>query len=272
MTALRRCMTFPSIARCLAALCATASMGAHAVQYELTFTGTFNSLDAINLASASSLSFFAGTTPFTINSFFDDSTPNLLPTTSVPFSGFRAYSPSLTLITIGSSTYTVDPASVNAAAGVAVAIFDTSQIFTPGRYGIGLIANPAGDGAGIVGDFSSASPAFSASAIVPTTFTNYFGVGVGSGVCLSGSPPNCPHAVTPWVLHDSASLTYSLTLGNYEEDYPVAHTPNAVVGPLNTAMISAVPEPSTNAMLLAGLVGVAWVVRRRSSGARSAGR
>lgn len=266
MTVPRRAVPLPLITRSLAALCATASLGAHAVQYELVYTGTFNASEALNLASATTPTFFSGTTSFTIRSFFDDSTPNLLPTTGFPFSGFRAYSPSSTTITIGSATYTVDSASVNPTAGVAVAVFDPLQIFNPGRYGVGLIANVVADGAGIVGDFLSASPAFSANALLPTTFSDYAGVGHGSGVCLSGSPPACPHAVTPWVLHDGGAVAWNLTLGNYEEDYPAAHTPGAPVGPLNTAVIIAVPEPSTNVMVLTGLLGLAWAARQRSSG------
>jgi len=137
------------------------------------------------------------------------------------------------------------------------------QIFNPGRYGIGLIANVLSDGAGIVGDFLSASPDYSVSALTPTTFTDYFGVGHGSGPCASGAPPACPHVDTPWVLRDAANAVWSLTLGNYEEDYPTAHTPGATVGPLNTAVIAAVPEPAALGLMLAGLAGMGAVTRGR---------
>jgi hypothetical protein len=89
-----------------------------------------------------------------------------------------------------------------------------------GRYGIGLIANVLADGAGIVGDFARRSPEFTVNALTPTTFTDYFGVGHGSGPCISGQPPACPHLDTPWVLRDAANVAWNLTLGNYEEDYP----------------------------------------------------
>lgn len=263
------CLTMPrSLLRLLLAGCAFAATGAQATTFELVYTGTFNSQEALNLASASSPTYFAGSTPFTIRALFDDASPNLAPSFGGPFNGFRAYAPSSATISIAGVSYGIEAATSNPAAGVTVAIFDRNS-FTPGRYGIGLIADPMGDGAGIVGDFVSASPNFTVSALTPTVFTDYFGVGHGSGVCLSGTPPACPHAVTPWVLRDSSNVAWSLSLGNYEEDYPAAHTPGAAVGPLNTAQLLAAsppvptPEPSTSALMLAGLAGLAYANRRR---------
>jgi hypothetical protein len=241
-----------------------AAVSANAVPYQLIYTGTFNTTESLNLASAASRTFFGGTTPFTINAFFDDSSPNVLPP-NPPFLGFHAYVPSSATIRIGNTTYNIDTAATNPTAGVTVSIFDTTQIFNPGRYGIGLIANVLADGAGIVGDFASAAPNFSVNALTPTTFTDYFGVGHGSGPCASGNPPACPHVDTPWVLRDAANVAWSLTLGNYEEDYPALHPGSAAtaVGPLNTAvLVSAVPEPATVGLMLAGLAGMGAVVRR----------
>ncbi len=146
---------------------------------------------------------------------------------------------------------------------MAVTLFDRNS-FTPGRYGIGLFADPVRDGAGIVGDFVSASPDFSVAALTPTVFGDYAGVGHSSGVCLSGTAPACPHAVTPWVLHDSSNATWSLAIGNYEEDYGTLTTPGASLGALNTAVILAVPEPATSGLMLAGLgVFAAFAYGRR---------
>src|SRR5689334_17805457 len=151
-----------------------AAAGAQAMPYELVYNGTFNTTESLNLASASSRTFFSGSTPFTITAFFDDSSPNVLP--PVPaFSGFHAYVPTSAAITVGGATYRIDTAATNPTAGVTVAIFDRTQMFNPGRYGIGLIANVVNDGAGIVGDFAGASPEFSVNALTPTTFTDYFG-------------------------------------------------------------------------------------------------
>jgi hypothetical protein len=248
----------------LAGALVAAAAGAHAVPYRLTYTGTFNTTESLNLASASSRTFFTGTTPFTITALFDDSSPNLLPP-APPFLGFHAYVPTSAVIQIGGTTYNIDTAATNATAGVTVSIFDRTQIFNSGRYGIGLIANVLADGAGIVGDFAGASPEFSVNALTPTTYTDYFGVGHGSGPCTSGSPPACPHLDTPWVLHDSANVAWNLTLGNYEEDYPALHPGSAAtaVGALNSAVIAAVPEPTTLGLILAGLAGVGTMVRAR---------
>ena len=60
------------------------------------------------------------------------------------------------------------------------------------------------------------------------------------------------------VVRDASNAVYNLTWGNYQEDYPVAHTEGAAVGQLNTAVISAVPEPASVALLLFGLL--AWSI------------
>src|SRR5947209_4731465 len=101
---------------------------AQAAPFELIYNGSFNNQDALNLVSQSSPTYFTGNTPFTIRAWFDTSSPNLAP----PFEGFRAYSPSLVTIDIGSQTYTMDNFTTNPTAGATVAIFDQNS-FTPGR-------------------------------------------------------------------------------------------------------------------------------------------
>jgi hypothetical protein len=252
----------PSLARTLLACALTAAaIGAQAAPYELVYSGTFDTTESLNLAGGSR-TFFTGSTPFTIQASFDNSSPNLLPP-AFPFLGFHAYVPSSATIRIGGTTYSIETAATNPTAGVTVTIFDRSQIFNGGRYGIGLIADVLHDGAGIVGDFASASPNFTVDALTPTTFIDYYGVGHGSGPCITGNPPNCPHLDTPWILHDGSNAAWALTLGNYEEDYPVAHSIGAVVGPLNTASINAVPEPASLGLVLAGLAGAGVTLRTR---------
>ena len=242
---------------------------AQGASFELVYNGFFNNQDALNLASQSTPTYFTGDTAFTIRAFFDTSSPNLAPPVpNSPFVGFRAYAPSLATIDIGGQTYTMDTFTTNATAGVTVAIFDQNS-FTPGRYAVGILQQPPQDGAGIIGDFSGASPNFTVNTLSSTTtFTGYNGVGYGSGVCVQGANPNCQaNAITPFVLHNGANQTFALTLGNYEETYslgPDAGTrgPN---GPLNQAQLVATPEPGTLGVVGAAFALMLGLARRRRS-------
>ena len=244
---------------------------ANATPFELIFNGSFNNQDALNLASQSSPTFFTGNTPFTIRAFFDTSSPNLAPPSPPappPFAGFRAYSPSLVTIDIGGTAYVMDSFTTNPTAGVTVAIFDQNS-FTPGRYAIGILQQPPQDGAGIIADFSGASPNFTVNTLTSsTTFTGYNGVGYASGVCQQGTGGNCQlNAVTPFVLHNSTNQTWLLTLGNYEEIYPGGEDVGrpGIPGPLNQAQLIATPEPGTLGVVGAALVVAFGLTRRRRS-------
>jgi len=242
---------------------------AQGASFELVYNGFFNNLDALNLASQSTPTHFTGDTAFTIRAFFDNSSPNLAPPVpNSPFVGFRAYAPSLATIDIGGQTYTMDTFTTNATAGVTVAIFDQNS-FTPGRYAVGILQQPPQDGAGIIGDFSGASPNFTVNTLTSTTtFTGFNGVGFGSGVCLQGAPPNCSlNAITPFVLHNGASQTFSLTLGNYQAVYPGGSDPASmgIPGPLNAAQLVATPEPGTLGAVGAAFALMLGLARRRRS-------
>ena len=248
---------------------AFSSASSQAAPFELIYNGSFNTQDALNLASQSNPTYFTGLTPFTVHAFFDASSPNLAPASPPgppPFAGFRAYAPSLVTIDVGNQTYTVDSIAANATAGVAVAIFGQNS-FTPSRYAIGILQEPPQDGAGIVGDFQGASPDYTVDALTSTTFTGYTGVGHSSGVCLQGTGGNCQlAAVTPLALHDSANQTWALTLGNYEEAYPGGPDAGSgrMPGPLNGAQLVATPEPGTLGAVGATLaLAFGWTRRRR---------
>ena len=234
---------------------------ARAAPFELLYTGSFDTDEALTPASATAPRFFASPTPFTLRALFDTNSPNLAPAFGGPFNGFRAYAPLSATITIAGTGYSVRTALEDPLRGVAVAIFDQNS-FTPGRYGIGMFVDPVGDGAGFVGDFGGASPPFAASSLVPTVFEQFFGVGHSPGPCASGTPPACPKVVTPWILRDATNIAYDLTFGDYLADYQTVTAPGARLGPLNTARLVApvpVPEPSSLGLVLLALLGLGWV-------------
>jgi hypothetical protein len=239
--------------------------GAHADPYRLTYTGTFNTSESLNLASAPGRTFFSASTPFTITAFFDNSSPNLLPP-AFPFLGFVAYVPTSATIQIGGTTYNIETAATNATAGVTVSIFDRTPDLQPGSLRHRPDRQRAGRRCRHRRRFlRRIARVHRQCADADGPFTEYYGVGHGSGPCISGNPPACPHLDVPWVLRDAANVAWNLTLGNYEEDYPALHPGSGVtvVGPLNTAVITAVPEPATLGLMLAGLAGVGTMVRRR---------
>src|SRR5581483_7759262 len=111
-----------------AALALVGPLIANATELELIYSGVFNSQDSLAPASGSGGS-FTTPTPFTINAWFDTSSPNLAPPSPPappPFAGFRAFDPTLATITVGGTTYTFDTISTNPTAGVTVAIFDNN--------------------------------------------------------------------------------------------------------------------------------------------------
>jgi len=223
------------------ALTAMTIPDAFATPFELVYTGTFSSTEAMNLTGGATDA-FTGPTPFIATAFFDDSSPNLV--SMLPFPGFVAYSPTSATLTIGRDTFTFATYDQDPMHGVSVAIFDDTTPFgPPGHYAAGFLQNPVADGAGFIGDFVSASPTFSAAHLTPTSFTGYFGVGHGSGPeTFFGSNV---HTVVPIPLTDSHGHGYSLTLGNFDEE--------AATGVQNTANILAVPVPETSSMVSLGL-------------------
>ena len=242
-------------------VCVTALMGvmaspASADLFDLVYTGNFSTANALNLQGAAAQN-FAAPTPFTITALFDTASPNIVAPVGVP--GFVAYSPLSAVLSVGGQDFNLTTYNQNLVSGVTVTVFDDTTPFglTPSganHYGVGIIANPLMDGAGIVGDWVSASPTFSAANLVSTEFTGYTGVGYGSGPL----DPNMNPTIVPMSMTDALGQTWSLTLGNYDEEF-------AQGAPLNTARITAVPEPGSLALLMgAGVTGAGFLLRRRA--------
>lgn len=210
--------------------------------FQLTFTGGLTAADALNPA-AGPTTYLSEGTPFTFRAVFDDTSANLAPPFFYPH--FVAYSPISASIDIAGQTYRVTTAAEDPLNGVAVTIFDRETPFFPDRYGIGFIQDVPADGAGIVGDFIAASPDFTASNLVATMFQDFQGTGFRPGPPVTPGDFAGPAQVRPiplWINSDQ----YLLTLHLGEHDY-------ANGAPLNTAVITAIPEPATFTLAVAAL-------------------
>ncbi len=227
-----------------------APLAASADTFAFTYTGSFGSADALNLTGLPT-GFFSGATPFTATALFDDASPNIAAPVGVP--GFVAYSPVWATLNVAGQTYNVATYDQNPAQGVTVAVFDDKTPFMAGHYATGFLQNPLADGAGFIGDWLSATPTFSGAHLTSTVFTDYQGVGYGSGPAPGGNP-----TLVPIPLTDSLGHSYLLTLGNYDEEFSSGTA-------LNTASLQAVPEPGGAAWLLAGgaITGLFALRRRR---------
>lgn len=232
-----------------------AAAPAAAAPFTLTYTGTLHAADS--LAATAGPDLLAADTDFTFTARFDTSTPNvvgILPNPG-PGRGFAAYVPSKASFTIGGVRYALT--GLGTGAGPTVALFDKTNLFTGDRYGVGLIVNPLADGAGFVGDFVSASPEFSVTALRSTVFQNFAGVGFSGGIGCGPDPAPC--TLQP----------LTLSRGGRSYDLQFASTPGAAEGGVSynggaaTAVLSAVPEPAAWATMLLGFGLTGLSLRRR---------
>jgi hypothetical protein len=269
-----------AVAAVSVALSAAFAPAAYAEKFKLTLSGVFNGTtdnsttgmgnpvitETLNAGPGGANILTTPNQPFTMTGYFDSSSPNLIAGALPPFvySGWVSYAPTSVTLTIGGSTYSVATYTDSVAQGLSVAIFDQNQIFGPGHYAVGFIQNPVPDGAGIVGDFLTATPGYTVPNLVSTVYSDYFGVGFGNGIC-SGGPGSGVGCTTMPIPVDGG--LYQLTLGGaegYDLNNPAnllipGAPPSALVNPnpnFFSASLTAVPESSTWALLLVGFAAL----------------
>ena len=128
---------------------------------------------------------------------FDDSSPNLVAGLGYP--GFIAHTPISARMTIDGTEYSVAAFPNDPTGGITIAIFDQTNPFVTGKYGVGFIVDPVLDGAGIIGRFGDATTNFTVDALVQTELTDFIGAGFRSG------PVRVPASATR-TLHSARSF------------------------------------------------------------------
>jgi hypothetical protein len=223
--------------------------------------------------SSSDLFGQAGQTPttpratnFTFRAVFDDErTTYQAGPPGAPLPGYVAYGFQSATFTIGELTYDVAAFGDDPVGGVTVALFDPTNVFNPGFYGIGFFGNPLSVGPGIIARFENGPAGFTANDPTAGEFSGFLGYGALSGptidpgpgnVCF-GDPSLC--AVTPISLTRDGQQ-FELTLAS------AAYDAENLNGAFSAKLVGAVPEPATWAMMLLGFFGIGGLMRSSARG------
>ena len=209
---------------------------------------------------------FGALTAFTFTAVFDDEgTVWRAGPPGSPLPGYAAYAFEEAFLTVNGVTYEVASYADDPVHGVAVALFDPSNVFNPGFYAAGFFGNPQGVGPGVIARFDGADSAFGATDPVGATLTDYLGYGAISGPTVDGGPGFRCHdgqpelcTVVPILLRGPNGALYDLTLISAAYDGTGAYA--------FAASLTAVPLPGGAALMGTGialLIGAARARRTR---------
>lgn len=220
-----------------------------AAAFELRYSGWLSADEG--LVGASGVDLITAETRFELVARFDTASANLV--AAIPVPGFVAYAPTSASIRILGQEFRVIGAGEDPAYGIGIALFDRTNVFFPGVYGVGFIANPLEDGAGIVADFESADPEFTVLNIKPTIFSGFAGAGYLAGIgCAPPDPRPCTPRPISLISGDGAAFSLGFANGDRVGGLP------------HSASLAAVPEPGSWAILVAGFAVTGTMLRRRS--------
>ncbi len=240
-------------------IAALAAAPAQAVGINFSYSGFFGAGDSLT-PEGGTASPFAPATPFQLEATFDDAAPNLAAGIAP---GFLAQTPLRARMTIDGQTYRVAAFPDDPVGGITIAIFDQTNPFVPGRYGLGFIVDPVTDGAGVIGRFAGATTEFTIGDLQSATMTGFIGAGFRSG---PGAPPGACYAnpalcsTVPISLTDATGAMFGLTLATRPENVEAT-------GLVHSASIAPVPLPGGLALMLGGmaLAGLLRAGRRRAA-------
>ena len=244
------------------AACAAALVGtADAAVWRFELSGVLQGADSLAVRGGDGADALTAQTDFTFTATFDDEgTVYRAGAPDSPLPGYAAYAFQSATMTIGGVTYDVTSYADDPVSGVAVALFDPSNVFAPGFHAAGFFSNPLGVGAGITARFDGVDGSWSATDPVAGTLTDYLGYGAISGPTVDGGPGDrcfaqtdlC--AVVPILLTGPDGTLYDLVLATraYDADGSFAFT----------ASLTAVPLPGPLVLLGTGLAALGAARRR----------